>query len=106
MPMRQILNDFMMSQLRPDGTVRIPLGSESRSSQLAGLSGGERILIVYPGNLSAEAVAASTVSDGERWWYGVVASADAIRNLDTDGPIEQAEQPTGRNSQSAKPRVG
>ena len=104
--MHQILNDFLMSQHRPDGTVRVPLGSESRSSQLVGLSDGEPIFILYPGNLAGEAIAASTENDGERWWYGVVASADAIRNLDVHEPNEDTEQPIGRTPQGARPRVG
>ena len=82
--MREVFNDFMRLEQRPDGTVRIPLGAEQVSADLAGLTDGEHVRLIYPGELHAEAIVEREERDGWTLWYAVISSMDAIRDLHPD----------------------
>jgi hypothetical protein len=85
--MREVFSDFMVLDDRPDGTIRVPLGAESSASDLAGLSDGEAVLLVYPGNLRAPAIVQSEAPQGERYWFGTIASWDAIEDIHGDTAV-------------------
>ena len=82
--MREVFSDFMMLDRRPDGTVRIPLGAEEATNDLAGLVNGEHVRVVYPGELMAEAIVESEQVRGWTVWYAIVPNMDAIVVLDLD----------------------
>jgi hypothetical protein len=71
----------MLLDRRPDGSVRIWLGAEEPSNDLAGLTEGERVCVVYPGELMAEGMAQSEYANGWTTWYAVMPSMDAIVSL-------------------------
>lgn len=47
--------------------------------ELAGLTEGERVLLVEPNELEADGVARLIKIDGRRFWYAEIDSRDAIR---------------------------
>ena len=47
--------------------------------ELAGLTEGERVLLVEPNELEADGVARLIVIDGRRYWYAEIGSRAAIR---------------------------
>ncbi len=46
---------------------------------LADLHEGEQVVLVEPGELEAEAIVRCVMVNGQRTWFGVLASRDAIR---------------------------
>lgn len=88
--MREIFNDFNRLERRPDGTVRIQLGIEGKSPQVSGLIDGERVRVIYPSELVAEALATHEEQNGFIVWYGEIASMDAIRDIHPETLAEQA----------------
>lgn len=53
--LREVFSDFFVRHPEPDGKVRIPLGTSERVLDLRGLRDGERVLLLMPGELRAEA---------------------------------------------------
>jgi hypothetical protein len=86
--MRELFNDFMQLERRSDGTVRIPLGAEQSSPELAGLAEGEHVRLIYPGNLLAEAIAESEERNEWKLWYAVLVSEDAIQDIHPEALTE------------------
>lgn len=83
--MREVFSDFTRLEDRPDGTVRIPLGSD-KHADLRDLREGEQVLVRLPGELEAEATTQSMPWQGIRFWYALVASRTAIRVIEADTP--------------------
>lgn len=79
---REVFSDFFVREERPDGSVRIPLGSASeRTPDLLGLHDGEQVLLVMPNELQAEAHVESDSHNGRTYWYGILDSIDAIQDI-------------------------
>lgn len=91
--MRELFTDFMRLERRPDGTVRIPLGSRELSPDLAGLSDGEHVRLVYPHELEAEATVAHERRDGYTLWYATLSSMAAIRDIHPETLSERDQAP-------------
>jgi hypothetical protein len=91
--MREIFTDFMRLERRPDGTVRIPLGSQELSPDLEGLTDGERVCLVYPHELEAEATVAHERRDGDTVWYASISSMAAIRDIHPETLAERDQAP-------------
>lgn len=87
--MREIFNDFVKLDRRPDGTVRVPLGAEQVAPDLAGLHDGETVSLVMPGELEAEAVVVSERQSGWIVWYGILSGMDAIHDINPEALAEQ-----------------
>jgi len=79
--MRQIFNDFMRLERRPDGSIRIPLGSEQSTPALVGLTTGDRVELIYPDNLAAEATVEHVEHNGRVLWYAILPNEDAIVDI-------------------------
>jgi hypothetical protein len=82
--MRQVFTDFMKLERRADGTVRIMLGAEQVTPDLAGLTDGERVRLTYPGELQADATVQREEHNGLTVWYAVVPSMDDIQDIHPD----------------------
>lgn len=80
--MRDVFSDFMLVHPLPDGRVRIALGTVETADDLAGLRDGDRVRLVYPGNLEAEATIETEPWQGTQYYYGVVVSRAAIRAIE------------------------
>ncbi len=91
--MREVFSDFMRLDRRPDGSVRVWLGAEQHSNALAGLTTGERIRVVYPGELLAEGIAECEQINGWTVWYAVLPSIKAIIDLSEEAPSDTAAEP-------------
>jgi len=63
---------------------------------LADLREGERVLLVEPNELEAEATVRTIEVDGRRWWFGEIGDPDAIQVIYAD-----ASDPTARARHSA-----
>jgi hypothetical protein len=87
--MREVFSDFTRLEDRPDGTVRIPLGSD-KHADLRDLRDGERVLVRLPGELEAEATAQSIPWQGAHFWYALVTSRTAIHIIETDASSKPA----------------
>lgn len=96
--MRQIFNDFMRLERRPDGSLRIPLGSEQSTPALTGLESGDHVTLIYPDNLVAEAAVERIERAGRVLWYAIVPNEDAIVDIHPDtlaaATSLDTEQPT------------
>lgn len=65
---------------RPEA--RIGLGvflGEERALELAGLSEGERVVLVEPNELQAEAIVRLVEVSGRRFWFGEIGDPEAIQ---------------------------
>jgi hypothetical protein len=60
-----------------DMSVGVFLG-ETHASGLAGLTEGERVLLVEPNELRAEGTVRQITVDGRQWWFAEIADPDAI----------------------------
>lgn len=89
--LREVFSDFCVREEHPDGSVRIPLGSASeRTPDLLGLHDGERVLLVMPNELQAEAYVESDSRNGRTYWYGILDSIEAIQDI---APAPQPAEP-------------
>jgi len=79
--LREVFSDFFVRHPQPDGTVRIPLGTSERMPDLRGLRKGERVLLVMPGELQAEATVTNESWQDTIYWYGILDSIDAIQDI-------------------------
>ncbi|HLY29733.1 MAG TPA: hypothetical protein VKQ36_01775 [Ktedonobacterales bacterium] len=79
--LREVFSDFFVRHPQPDGRVRIPLGTSERVADLRGLQNGERVLLVMPGELQAEATVIGEPWHGTTYWYGVLDSIEAIQDI-------------------------
>ena len=79
--MRQIFNDFMRLERRPDGSIRIPLGSAQSTPALVGLESGDHVEVIYPDNLTAIATVERVERAGRVLWYAVVPNEDALVDI-------------------------
>jgi hypothetical protein len=91
--MRELFTDFMRLERRPDGTVRIPLGSQELSPDLEGLTDGERVRLVYPHELEAEATIARERRDDYTLWYATLSSMAAIHDIHPETLSERDQAP-------------
>jgi hypothetical protein len=89
--MRELFKDFMQLKRRPNGTIRIPLGADQTAPELVGLKVGERVRLIYPGNLTAEAAVEIEEHNGWRLWYAVLPNEDAIRDIHPETLAEAAQ---------------
>jgi len=87
--MREVFSDFMRLERRPDGSVRIRLGAEGSAADLTGLVAGERVRVIYPGELVAQATIAREVHDGRTFLYALLPSVEAIHDIHPDTLAEQ-----------------
>lgn len=76
--MRTVNGDFSRLDLLPGLGLTVFLGTEDRWPELAGLTPGERVLIVEPGEVYAEGTAQVIEERGKRWWYGALESREVI----------------------------
>ena len=51
---------------------------EAQTPGLAGLTEGERVLLVEPNELRAEGTVRKITVDGRQWWFAEIADPDAI----------------------------
>ena len=82
--LRQVFADFARLEERPGLGLSVPLGRQDRTPDLAELREGERVLLVEPDNLCAEGAVKPVDSGGYRYWFGILASMAAIRDIDPD----------------------
>lgn|SRR5689334_19298021 len=82
--LREVFADFARLGERPGIGLSVLLGSEERKPELARLTEGERVLLIEWDNLCAEGTVRSVESGGHRYWYGILDSMAAIRDLDPD----------------------
>jgi hypothetical protein len=82
--LREVFADFARLEERPGIGLSVPLGREDRTPELAQLREGERVLLVEPDNLCAEGTVKLVDSGGYRYWFGILASMEAIRDIDPD----------------------
>ena len=93
--MREVFSDFMRFDRLPDGRIRIPLGTADVADDLKGLHEGERVRVCYPGNLEAEGVVDSESWQGTRYWYAVLESEQAIRDIHPETLAHAGEAASG-----------
>jgi hypothetical protein len=67
-----------LEQPSPDVGVGVFLGEE-QDPRLAGLAEGERVLLVEPHELQAEATVRALALGGRRVWFGEIGDPDGIR---------------------------
>lgn len=67
----------------PDVGEGVFLGEE-RAPALAGLTEGERVLLVEPNELQAEATVRMIAVGGRRWWFAEIGDPDAIQVIYPD----------------------
>ena len=96
--MRKIFNDFTKLEQAPDGSVRIPLGAEQVSPELVGLADGERVRLVYPGELVADATVLHQARDGYTLWYALLTSMDEIHDIHPETLADQQKSESGASS--------
>lgn len=87
--LRQVFADFARLEERPGLGLSVPLGRQDRTPDLAKLREGERVLLVEPDNLCAEGTVKPVDSGGYRYWFGILESMAAIRDIDPDTPSEE-----------------
>lgn len=93
--LHEVFSDFVIRRPQPDGTVRIPLGTASADApDLLGLHDGERVLLVMPGELRAEATVVGEPWQGTTYWYGILDSMEAIQDIT---PTAQPASPVARS---------
>ncbi len=78
---RKVFADFNRLEERPGIGLSVLLGPEDVDPDLEALNEGDRILMIEPESLAAEGMAHCVVSGGRRYWYGLLASRSAIRNI-------------------------
>jgi len=62
------------------------------ASELAGLTEGERVVLVEPNELEAEGIARLIEFDGRRYWYAEIGSRDAIRVIYSESVAPSTER--------------
>ena len=60
--------------------------------ELAGLTEGERVLLVEPNELQADGIARLIEIDGRRYWYAEIGSRDAIQVIYRESAVSGNER--------------
>ncbi|HEV7129779.1 MAG TPA: hypothetical protein VGN32_20270 [Ktedonobacterales bacterium] len=82
--MREVFSDFMRLERRSNGTVRVWLGAEQGNPDLKGICDGQRVLVIYPGELQAEGTVEHEQHGEWVTWYAIVPSWDTIQDISSD----------------------
>lgn len=90
--MRTVNGDFSRLDLLPGLGLTVFLGTEDHWPELAGLTPGERVLIIEPGEVYAEGTAQVIEERGRRWWYGVLQSRNSIHAVVSNHPAPAEAQ--------------
>jgi hypothetical protein len=90
--LRQVFADFARLEERPGLGLSVPLGREDRTPELKDLYVGERVLLVEPDNLCAQGKVRPVDSGGHRYWFGILDSMAAIRDIDPETLAAQARE--------------
>ncbi len=93
--LREVFANFARLEDRPGLGLRVPLGREDLTSDLAELREGERVVLIEPDYLSAEGTVKLVERDDLRYWLGLLESMAAIRDID---PLTLAEQARATSS--------
>ena len=92
--MRTLFADFMDLLERPGLGLSVPLGTEDVVPDLSELHPGERVLLVQPDELRAEATVQPVEAHGRRCWYGIMESRAVIEIIDPDSVSGTGKQTT------------
>lgn len=87
--LRAVFSDFNVLETQADGRVRIPLGAEYVASDLQDLQDGQAVLVLYPDELQAIGTVESELFNGVRFWYALLTSRDAIKNIHPEALSER-----------------
>jgi hypothetical protein len=79
----EVFADFARLGARPeDGMgLSVPMGTDDLQPDLRGLREGQRVALVEWGNLWAEGTVHIVESGGHRYYYGVIARREDIRDI-------------------------